>query len=260
MSDMPPILMENAGIRYDLNMSKKRTIRGTIAKTDRIDREGHFWALRGIDLRVEAGESLAVIGVNGAGKSTLLKTLAGIISPSEGRVEVRGKIATLLQLAAGFDDDLDARENILLVGEFLGVPAKVMEKRVRPILEFADIGDFADAPVRTYSSGMRARLGFSVATAVNPDVLLLDEVMSTGDATFREKSRNRIIELMGKARAIVYVTHDLETAEKLCTRAIELSEGRIIASGSARKVIQSYRAKFGGQPRRSRPGFFTGDV
>lgn len=260
MSEFPPILMENAGVKYDLNMRRKRSVRGTIAGTDRLDREGHFWALRGINLRVDAGESLAVIGVNGAGKSTLLKTLAGIISPSEGRVEVRGKIATLLQLAAGFDDDLNAYENILLVGEFLGVPSKVMQKRVRPILDFAGIGDFADAPVRTYSSGMRARLGFSVATAVNPDVLLLDEVMSTGDATFREKSRNRIIELMGKARAIVYVTHDLESAEKFCTRAIELSEGQIVASGPARKVIQAYQKKYGAQPKRTRRGYFTVDV
>ena len=214
-----------------------------IGKVQRLDENGKFWAVRNISLRVESGESLAVIGANGAGKSTLLKVLAGIISPDEGKIEVRGRIATLLQLAAGFNDELNAEENILLVGEFLGIPSSEMRGNIQGILEFADIGDFAESPVSTYSSGMRARLGFAVATSVEPDVLLLDEVLSTGDAAFREKSRARIVELMDKAHAIVYVTHDLESAAKFCTRAIEIEEGLIVAAGPAQLVIDAYLKK-----------------
>jgi ABC-2 type transport system ATP-binding protein len=239
----PPILLDRVGVRFDLNMRRKRSLRGTLIKTDRMDARGHFWALRDISLKVEQGESVAVIGANGAGKSTLLKTLAGIIVPSEGRIEVRGSIATLLQLAAGFDDDLDARENVLLVGEFLGVPSSQMKRKLNSILEFADIGAFVDAPVRTYSSGMRARLGFSVATSVEPDVLLLDEVLSAGDSSFKEKSRKRMEELMAKARAIVFVTHDLESAERFCTRGVELSGGQIIADGPIRTVVRNYKKR-----------------
>ncbi|MFM8996846.1 MAG: ABC transporter ATP-binding protein [Candidatus Limnocylindrus sp.] len=243
MSDLPPIRLNNLGVSFDLRRSKTRVRRQVAGKTDRLDEHGRFWALRNISLTVESGESLAVIGANGAGKSTLLKTLAGIILPDEGTIEVRGSIATLLQLAAGFKDELDAEDNILLVGEFLGVPSKEMKKRVQDILDFAAIGEFADAPVSTYSSGMRARLGFSVATSVEPDVLLLDEVLSTGDASFREKSRARIVELMNRARAIVYVTHDLESAATFCTRAIELRDGKIVAYGPSGEVVEQYKSR-----------------
>lgn len=214
-----------------------------VGKVERLDENGKFWAIRHINLRVESGESLAVIGANGAGKSTLLKVLAGIITPDEGKIEVRGRIATLLQLAAGFNDELNAEENILLVGEFLGIPSSDMRLKVQEILDFADIGDFAESPVSTYSSGMRARLGFAVATSVEPDVLLLDEVLSTGDAAFREKSRARIVELMHKAHAIVYVTHDLESAAKFCTKAIEIEEGLIVAAGPTQQVVDGYVVK-----------------
>jgi ABC-type polysaccharide/polyol phosphate transport system ATPase subunit len=169
--------------------------------------------------------------------------LAGILEPDEGSIAVYGTISTLLHIGAGFDDELNAEENILLVGAFLGVPASIMKKRIPEILEFADIGDFAASEVRTYSSGMRARLGFSVATAVKPDVLLVDEVLSTGDASFREKAKNRILGLMEKARAVVYVTHDLDSAASFCTRAIELEGGRIVADGPAKSIITAYQAK-----------------
>jgi ABC-type polysaccharide/polyol phosphate transport system ATPase subunit len=243
MNGAPPILLEEMGVRYDLRLTKKRSLRRSLVNSQRLDAKGHFWALRGINLRVEPGESVAVIGPNGAGKSTLLKTLAGIITPNEGRAEVRGKIATLLQLSAGFEDELNAEENILLVGELLGIPAPKMRKKLPAILEFADIGNFAGAELRTYSSGMRARLGFSVATSVSPDVLLLDEVLSTGDETFRAKSGKRIREMAREAQAIVYVTHDLESAQELCTRAIELREGRVVADGPAASVINAYKKR-----------------
>lgn len=239
----PPILLKGLGVQYDLRLSKKRKLRDTVLRDGRHAQSGKFWALREVDFTVAAGESVAVIGPNGAGKSTMLQVLAGILEPSVGTVEVRGKIATLLQLGAGFDPELNARENTLLVGEFLGVPHREMIRRLPAILEFADLGEFADAEVRTYSSGMRARLGFSVATSVEPDVLLLDEVLSTGDAAFIEKSRGRIMELMKRARAIVFVTHDLDSAATFCTRAIELDGGRIVADGPAKRVIAAYKKK-----------------
>jgi len=219
------------GVRYELRLTKKRSLRRSLVSSSRTDAQGNFWALREINLRVELGESVAVIGPNGAGKSTLLKTLAGIITPDE---------ATLLQLSAGFEDELDAIENILLVGELLGIPAPRMRKKIPAILDFADIGNFADAELRTYSSGMRARLGFSVATSVDPDVLLLDEVLSTSDESFKKKSSARIKEMARQAQAIVYVTHDLESAQELCTRAIELRDGRIVADGPSEQVISAY--------------------
>mgnify|MGYP006272160325 FL=1 len=240
---LPPILLSGLGVQYDLRLSKKRKLRDTVLRDGRHSKTGKFWALRDVNLRIDAGESVAVIGPNGAGKSTMLQVLAGILEPSTGVVEVRGKIATLLQLGAGFDPELNARENILLVGEFLGVPHEEMVRRLPAILEFADLGEFADAEVRTYSAGMRARLGFSVATSVEPDVLLLDEVLSTGDAAFIEKSRGRIMELMKRARAIVFVTHDLDSAATFCTRAIELEGGRVVADGPAKPVIGAYKRK-----------------
>jgi ABC-type branched-subunit amino acid transport system ATPase component len=145
MSEHPPILLEDLGVSFDLRRSRKRVRQNVIGKVERLDERGRFWALRHVNLRVESGESLAVIGANGAGKSTLLKTLAGIIIPDEGKIEVRGSIATLLQLAAGFNDELNAEENILLVGEFLGIRSSEMRKKLKEILDFADIGDFAES-------------------------------------------------------------------------------------------------------------------
>lgn len=243
VKERAPITLKNVGVCYNMRLSRKRGLRKTITKGARLDAQGKFWALRGITLEVQEGEILGVVGANGAGKSTLLATLAGILTPDTGSIAVYGSIATLLNLGAGFDDELNAEENILLVGAFLGIPGSVMKKKIPAILEFADIGDFSRSEVRTYSSGMRARLGFAVATAVNPDVLLVDEVLSTGDATFREKARRRILDLMKRARAVVYVTHDLESAKEICNRAIEIEEGKIVADGPARKIITAYEKK-----------------
>ena len=243
MTILSPILLKGVGVSYNLRLKRKRTLRRSLTHRSRIDDRGRFWALRNIDLEVKDGEVLAVVGGNGAGKSTLLSTLAGIIAPDAGSIAVYGSIATLLHVGAGFDDELNAEENILLVGAFLGIPASYMRKKVPEILEFADIGEFAKAEVRTYSSGMRARLGFAVATSVEPDVLLVDEVLSTGDASFRDKARNRILALMKKARAVVYVTHDLASAREFCTRAIELEGGEIVADGPVGKVIDAYKKK-----------------
>jgi ABC-type polysaccharide/polyol phosphate transport system ATPase subunit len=232
------------GIQYSLRFTRKTTFRDTFKNLrSRSDGPTHFWALRDVTFRVEHGDCLAVIGPNGAGKSTLLQTLAGIIQPSEGWIDVRGHISSLLTLGAGFDQDLSGRDNILLAGAFLGMDPKDMAERLPGIIEFADIGRFIDAPIKTYSSGMRARLGFSIATAVDPDVLLLDEVIGTGDEVFRAKSRARVEELMKAARGIVLVTHDMHWVTEFCNRAMLIEKGHVIALGQPDDVVKLHQER-----------------
>jgi len=184
-----------------------------------------------------------VIGPNGAGKSTLLQVLAGIIMPSEGIIDVRGQVSSLLTLGAGFDQELSGRDNILLAGAFLGIDHRVMEQRLEGIIEFADIGQFIDAAIKTYSAGMRARLGFSIATAVDPDVLLLDEVLGTGDQAFRAKSQVRIRELIKAAKGIVLVTHDMNWVTQFCNKAMLLERGHIVAEGDPADVVRIHQER-----------------
>jgi ABC-2 type transport system ATP-binding protein len=235
--------INDLGIRYDLRLTKRTTLKGSLAGMLRRSdgRENHFWALRHINLRLAHGESLAVIGPNGAGKSTLLLALAGILTPSEGEISTRGRVSTLLTLGAGFEFELTGRDNIDLTGAFMGIPQDQMDALTPSIIEFADIGAFINAPVRTYSSGMRARLGFAIATAVTPDILLLDEVLGTGDQNFRARSQARIRELVGKARAIVLVTHDLTSVGEFCNRAILIEKGHLIHEGEPAEVVALYR-------------------
>ncbi|HLY15072.1 MAG TPA: ABC transporter ATP-binding protein [Candidatus Limnocylindrales bacterium] len=226
------------GVRYSLRLTKKNTLRQSIANlAHRGNDEKAFWALRDVTFHLAHGESLAVIGPNGAGKSTLLQALAGIITPSEGVIDVRGHVSSLLMLGAGFDQELTGRENITLVGAFMGIDHREMAERSVKMIDFADIGQFIDAPVKTYSSGMRARLGFAIATNVDPDVLLLDEVLATGDQVFREKSMARVHELARAAKAIVLVTHDMNWVSEFCNRAMLLEQGRIVAEGEPGEVV-----------------------
>jgi ABC-2 type transport system ATP-binding protein len=226
------------GVRYSLRFTRKTTLRKSFTNLlTRNTGEQSFWALREVDFRLVNGESLAIIGPNGAGKSTLLQVLAGIITPSEGVVDVRGHISSLLTLGAGFDQELTGRENVRLAGAFMGIAHSEMGERTPAIIEFADLGAFIDAPLKTYSSGMRARLGFAIATSVDPDVLLLDEVLSTGDQVFREKSKARVLELVKQAKAIVLVTHDMHWVTEFCNRAILLEKGRVIAEGNPEEVV-----------------------
>ena len=227
------------GVRYSLEFTRKTTMRDTVNKVLRRERKDKsFWALRDVSFQVKRGESVGVIGPNGAGKSTLLLVLAGIIQPSEGVVASNGHISTLLSLQAGFDQDLTGRENIALAGALLGVDHREMARRTPEIIEFAEIGAFIDAPLKTYSSGMRAKLGFSIATAVDPDILLLDEVLQTGDEVFREKSRQRIIDILRAAKAVVLVTHDMSWVTGFCSRAILLENGRVVMDGDPHEVTQ----------------------
>jgi ABC-type polysaccharide/polyol phosphate transport system ATPase subunit len=237
-SDRTAIDVADLGVRYNLRFTKKTTLRNTFSHLASRRTPEPFWALRNVSFRLVHGESLAVIGPNGAGKSTLLQVLAGIIQPSEGAVEVSGHVSSLLTLGAGFDSELTGRENIRLAGAFLGLDHQIVEELLPRIVEYADIGPFIDAPIKTYSSGMRARLGFAIATSVDPDILLLDEVLATGDAQFRAKSKERVLELVRSAKAIVLVTHDMAWATDYCNRAVLLEKGRLIVEGDPAEVVR----------------------
>jgi ABC-type polysaccharide/polyol phosphate transport system ATPase subunit len=235
------IAAADLGVRYDLRFTKKTTIRSSFAQMVGRGHAEQFWALRHVDLRVQRGESLAVIGPNGAGKSTLLQVLAGIIRPSEGAVDVLGHVSGLLTLGAGFDKELTGRDNILLGGAFLGLDDTVTRELLPSIIDYAELGEFIDAPLRTYSAGMRARLGFSIATSVDPDILLLDEVLATGDANFRAKSKTRVIEIVSAAKAVVLVTHDMNWVTEYCNRAVLIEKGLMVAEGEPADVVELHR-------------------
>jgi ABC-2 type transport system ATP-binding protein len=232
----------NLGVRYNLNFTKKTKLHTTFANMldPRRRKKGHFWALRGVDLEIKRGEAVGIIGPNGSGKSTVLLAMAGILQPSEGVVEVNGHVSTLLSLNAGFDQELTGKENIALAGALMGIDHEVMQEITPGIIQFANIGAFINAPMKTYSSGMRARVGFSIATAVDPDILLLDEVMGTGDNKFKRKSKQRIAEVLHSAKAVVMVTHDMSWITAFCTRAILLDKGRIVADGDPETIADMH--------------------
>lgn len=199
-----------------------------------------FWALRGVSLEVEKGDVLGIIGHNGAGRSTLLKVISGIMKPTEGSVEVHGSIVPMLELGSGFDFELSGRENIYLNGAILGYSKKFLDGRYGEIVEFSQLGQFIEAPLRTYSSGMLARLAFSVACVVEPDILIVDEILSVGDAEFQEKSRARMMELMTGGTTVFFVSHSLQQVREMCSRAVWLEHGRVQEFGEAADVCDRY--------------------
>jgi ABC-2 type transport system ATP-binding protein/lipopolysaccharide transport system ATP-binding protein len=199
-----------------------------------------FWALRSVTLEVHRNEVLGIIGANGAGKSTLLKVVARVLQPTSGRVRLWGRVAPLLELGAGFDPELTGRENIFLNGTILGFSRNDIAGRIDRIVEFAGLEEFIDAPLRTYSSGMFARLGFAVATDIRPEILIIDEILSVGDASFQAKSAERMHALLGNGTAVLLVSHDLEAVQRLCHRVIWLRRGEVAAAGTPPEVLASY--------------------
>jgi lipopolysaccharide transport system ATP-binding protein len=237
----PVILLEDVGVRYRLPSEKIPTLKEYVIRSLRGQvKHQTFWALQNINIEVYPGEVFGIIGPNGAGKSTLLKVVSRVLRPTKGRVRVVGKVAPLLELGAGFDFELTGRENIFLNGAILGFSKREMEKRVERIVEFAGLKDFIDAPLRTYSSGMVARLGFAVATDERPEILIVDEILSVGDTEFQTRSFERIQSFQAQGTTILLVTHDIGRVETMCQRAIFLSHGQIVASGSAARVVDRY--------------------
>jgi ABC-type polysaccharide/polyol phosphate transport system ATPase subunit len=200
-----------------------------------------FWALREVNLCVNRGEVFGLVGHNGAGKSTLLKLIARVLRPTEGRVVVRGQVAPLLEFGAGFHPELTGRENVFLNGALLGFTRQEMEEKFKRIVDFAELWDFIDAPIRTYSSGMLARLGFAVATDVRPDILIIDEVLAVGDEAFQRKSSERMQSFRDQGATILLVSHNMATIEAMCRRAAWLDHGQLKGVDLVSEVIRAYR-------------------
>ena len=237
----PAVEVKDVSILFNLNKEKVDNLKEYFVKfvTHKL-MFTEFWALRDISFTVEKGERLGILGFNGAGKSTLLKTIAGVLKPTKGSVKVHGVIAPLLELGAGFDMNYTGKENVYLYGATMGYSRKYIEERYDEIVEFAELKDFMHVPVKNYSSGMRARLGFAIATAVDPQVLILDEVLSVGDARFRAKSEKRVMSMFENNVTVLFVSHSTEQVRRLCNKAIILDHGKMIASGTSDEVCDIY--------------------
>ncbi|MFA4929827.1 MAG: ABC transporter ATP-binding protein [Patulibacter sp.] len=243
MSDEPAIDLQGTGLGYRLARHGPSSLKAfAIELMRRHVRYERHQALSDVTLQVRAGEILGVVGANGAGKSTLMKVIAGILPPTEGRVVVRGHVAAMIELGAGFSPDLTGRENIVLYGALLGRPPALMRARLEEIAAWADLTEFLDVPIRTYSSGMLARLAFAICTDTSPEVLIVDEILSVGDAEFSVRSGERMDALMRGGAAVVLVSHDLPALAERATRAIWLDGGRIAAEGEPHAVIEAYGA------------------
>lgn len=238
------IKVNDVSIRFNLSREKTDSLKEYVIKF--IKREikyDEFWALRDISFELRKGERLGILGLNGAGKSTLLKIIAGVYKPTVGTVERHGKIAPMLELGAGFDLQYTGAENIFLYGAVLGLSREFLESKYDEIVEFSELEKFIDVPLKNYSSGMRARLGFAIATVVEPDILILDEVLSVGDAKFRKKSEKRVMDMFDKGVTVLFVSHSLEQVERLCDKAMILENGQMIAYGDTDKVARIYDKK-----------------
>ncbi len=235
------INLENASVTYRIRHGASPTLKETIIRS--LKRQKHdveVKALTNVSFTVNSGEVLAVIGRNGAGKSTLLKLLARVLPPTSGRVQVTGSVAPMIELGAGFNGELTGRENVILYGTLLGRTPKEMESSVERIAKWADITESIDLPLRTYSSGMVAKLAFAVATDERSDVILVDEVLSVGDAAFQERSKERMRELFQKDSAVVLVTHDADSVRELATKAIWIDHGHVMQYGEVNPVLDAY--------------------
>lgn len=212
-----------------------------IRKLKRTIKYNDFWALREITLNVAKGEVIGIIGANGAGKTTLLKVISRVLRPTTGRIQIRGRVAPLLELGAGFDPELTGRDNVFLNGAILGFKQQDIANRLGRIVEFANLKNFIDAPLRTYSTGMMARLGFSIATDVKPDILIVDEILAVGDKEFQKKSFERITSFRHQGTTILLVSHKLDEVEAMCNSVLWLEKGSIKVFGSPGEVVQQYK-------------------
>lgn len=233
--------VENIGIQFRMANQKVDNLKDYAIKLVKRELRYHeFWALKDITFQVNKGERLGILGLNGAGKSTLLKIIAGVLKPTEGSVQMKGRIVPLLELGAGFDGQYTGAENIYLYGAMLGYQKPFLKEKFGEIVEFSELGDFINVPLKNYSSGMKARLGFSIATIVEPEILILDEVLSVGDARFRKKSEKKIKDMFDKGITVLFVSHSIGQIRSLCDKAIILEKGRLIAQGDVETVSAVY--------------------
>ena len=233
--------VDHITIRFNMASEKVDNLKESVIKLVKMELKfKEFLALQDVSLKVKKGESWALIGVNGSGKSTLLKAISGILKPYKGTITVRGEIAPLIELGAGFDGNLTARENIYLNGTVLGHSKRFMDEHFDEIVDFAELWDFLDTPIKNFSSGMKARLGFSVATMVAPDILIVDEILAVGDFLFRKKCTERMNKMLSGGTTLLYVSHNMDSVKELCDHALWLDKGKVKMMGGADEVCGEY--------------------
>ncbi len=242
VADPPRVVVERLSVRFQLQRERVMSAREYMVRRMRGEKfpSDVFWPLVDVSFAVAPGENIGIVGRNGAGKSTLLKVIAGIVAPTYGEVRVHGRLSPLLELGAGFDVELTGRENIYLYGALLGFRQRHLEARIAAIAEFAELVPFLDVPLKNYSSGMVARLAFAIATDSDPDVLIVDEVLSVGDAQFQRKCEDRLARFHARGVAVLLVTHDMELLGATCSRAVLLEQGRVVAVGAADEIADRY--------------------
>lgn len=237
------INLEKVSMKFNLGIEKNFSMKQAFIdlftkKKDKKNEE--FWALTDVNFHVKKGEVVGLIGSNGAGKSTLLKIVSGVMKPTSGKVTVNGVISPMIELGAGFDPELNARENIYLNGSILGYSKKFIDEKFEEIVEFSELKDFLEVPVKNFSSGMTAKLAFSIATVVNPEILIVDEILSVGDIKFQEKSKKKMMDMINGGTTVLYVSHSLESIRDLCTKVVWLEHGKVIKVGETKKICEEY--------------------
>lgn len=236
------IKVENVSMKFNLGADKVNTLKELLIKgVKRKIKHSEFWALSDISFSIEPGEVLGLVGTNGAGKSTLLKVIAGVMKPTKGNVEHYGSIAPMIELGAGFDMELTARENVFLNGAILGYQKKFLEDKYDEIVEFSELQSFMDVPVRNFSSGMVARLAFSIATLVAPQILLVDEILSVGDPPFQQKSEHKMLNMIQGGATVVFVSHSIDAIKNICTKVLWLDHGKMKMIGDVDEVLNAYK-------------------
>lgn len=238
------IKVDNVSMRFNLGIEKNFSLKlffiNLFKPKKKKPKKEEFWALKDVSFEVEKGEVIGFIGSNGAGKSTMLKVIAGVMKPTTGKVTVNGNICPMIELGAGFDMELTARENIYLNGAVLGYSKDFIEQKFDEIVEFSELKEFLDVPVRNFSSGMTARLAFSIATVVDPEILIVDEILSVGDIAFQKKSEAKMKSMIGGGTTVLFVSHSLAQIEKICNRVVWLDHGKVVKIGDAKEICQEY--------------------
>lgn len=234
--------VNNVTVRYKIANDRVSSLKEFfIKKLKNQITENDFLALNNVSFTIEKGDVVGIVGRNGAGKSTLLKVVSGIQKPASGNVRLGGRVVPMLELGAGFDFELSGRENVYLNGAVLGYTKEFLDEKFDEILEFSELGDFIEMPVRNYSSGMIARLAFSIASMINPEILIVDEVLSVGDENFQKKSRDRMVELMSGGSTVLFVSHNIEQVKDICNKAVWLRHGEVVMTGDADTVCDKYQ-------------------
>lgn len=240
------IILKNVSMKFNLGVEKDNSLKMifiNLFTPRKKKKKDYFWALKDIDFRINKGDVVGIIGANGAGKSTLLKVVSGVYKPTTGTVEVNGKISPMIELGAGFDPELTARENIYLNGAILGYSKEFLEQKFDDIVEFSELKDFLDVPIKNFSSGMVAKLAFSISTIVDPEVLIVDEILSVGDIKFQEKSKNKMMSMIEGGTTVLYVSHSIDSIKELCSKVIWLDHGKIVKMGDAKEICDEYYKK-----------------